>query len=65
MKKLVSVTPSLTYLNPLPSSDAVRGNRKKNQEDLFSSVLAQFNGYHSSGNLKFNNTWAFSKLTIA
>jgi len=38
------------------------GNRKKNLEHLSSLVLSQFEKYHPSRNLKFNNLGIFSKL---
>jgi len=40
-------------INPLPSSDAVRQQKKIILEDLFSSVLSQLKKYNPSGNLKF------------
>jgi len=43
-------------VNPLPPSDAVWKQKKKNiLGDLFSSALSQFKKYRPSGNLKFNN----------
>jgi len=41
-------------INPLPPIEAVRKQEKK-LGDLFGSVLSQFQKYHPSGNLKFNN----------
>jgi len=40
------------------------GNRKKNLEDLFNSVLSQFKKYHPPGNLKFNNLGIFQSLKL-
>jgi len=39
------------------------GNTKNNiVEDLFSSVVSQFEKYHPTGNLKFNNLGFFQSL---
>jgi len=52
-------------LSPLPPSDAIRKQKKKNiLEDLFSSVLSQFKKYHLSGNLNFNNLGIFQCLKL-
>jgi len=42
------------------------GNRKKNKkiEDFFSSVMLQFEKYHPSGNLKFNNLGISQSLKL-
>jgi len=39
-------------------------NRKKNSEDLFSSILTQYKKYHPSGNLKLNNLGLFQSLKL-
>ena len=50
----------LKYINAPPPSDAVR---KQSQlfESIF-SVLSQFQKYHPSGNLKFNNLGIYQSL---
>jgi len=50
------------HLNPVPPSDAVRKQKNIILEDLLSSVLSQFQKYHPSGNLKFNNLGIFQTL---
>jgi len=52
------------YFNPLPPSGAVRQQKKNILEDFFSSVLAQFKKYYSSGNLKFNYLGTFQSLKL-
>ena len=51
-------------LNTLPPSDAVRQQKKKVFENLFSSVLSQFKKYHPSGNLKFYNLGISKSLKL-
>jgi len=51
-------------VNPQPPSDAVRQQKKNILQDLFSSVLSQFNKYHPFGNLKFNNLGIFQNLKL-
>jgi len=40
------------------------GNRKINLNDLFRSVLSQFEKYQPSGNLVFNNLGIFQSLKL-
>jgi len=50
-------------ISALPPSDAVRQQKKNILEDLFSSVLSQFEKkYHSSENLIFNHLGIFQSL---
>jgi len=50
-------------INPLSPSDAVR-QLKIILEDLFSSVLSQFEKYHPAGNLKFSYLGIFQSLKL-
>jgi len=50
--------------NPLPPSAAVRKQKKNILEDLFRSILSQFQKYHPSGNLKFNILGIFPSLKL-
>ena len=47
--------------NPLPPSDAIRGNRKI-LEDPLSPVLSELKTYYPSGNSNFNDLGVFQSL---
>ena len=49
-------------INPLPPSDAVRKQKKKILEDIFSPESPQFKKCHLSGNLKFINSGILQSL---
>jgi len=54
----------LCCVNPLPPSDAVKGQKENILEDLFCSVLSKIEKYHPSVNLKFNNLGIFKSLKL-
>jgi len=54
----------ITITNYLPPSDAVRKQNKNILEDLFSSVLSQFQKCNPSENLKFNDLGIFQSLKL-
>jgi len=53
---------SFSEINPLPTSDTIRKQKKNILDDLFSSVLSQFDKYHPSRNLKFIDSGIFQSL---
>jgi len=57
---IVFIALNRSELNPLPPSDAVR--KQKKIEVLWKSLLSQFEKYHPSRNLKFDNLGIFLSL---